>query len=86
MIVYLIKLLICNTKRVLKFFPLRVSKIVFCLDRNGLPASAICAFDKEDIDAVFDQGQFKTQKTDMSFWTAATDVPTPRPGVVSNVL
>ena len=57
---------------------------LFTTNANGLPASAICAFDKDDIDAVFDQGQFKTQKTDMSFWTAATDVPTPRPGVCQN--
>lgn len=57
---------------------------LFTTNGNGLPGSAICAFDKSDIDRVFDTGPFKAQPNDMSYWVEATNVPTPRPGMCNN--
>lgn len=58
---------------------------LFTTNMNGLPASAICAFEKSEIERVFN-GPFKQQSSDMSFWTEAkpSSVPTPRPGMCSN--
>lgn len=58
----------------------------FLIYSNGLPASAICAFEKSEIDRVLN-GPFKTQDSDMSFWTEAkaSTVPSPRPGQVKKM-
>ncbi|XP_063435366.1 semaphorin-2A-like isoform X2 [Mytilus trossulus] len=58
---------------------------LFTTYANGLPASAICAFEKSEIDRVLN-GPFKTQDSDMSFWTEAkaSTVPSPRPGQCYN--
>lgn len=58
---------------------------LFTTYANGLPASAICAFEKSEIDRVLN-GPFKTQDSDMSFWTEAkaSSVPSPRPGQCYN--
>ena len=58
-----------------------VCNFFYIIFRNGLPASAICAFEKAEIDRVLN-GPFKTQDNDMSFWKEAKNVPTPRPGKV----
>ncbi|XP_076102256.1 semaphorin-4D-like [Mytilus galloprovincialis] len=49
------------------------------ITKQGTPASAICAFNLTSIEAALN-GPFKNQETDNSYWTEATNVPTPRPG------
>ncbi|KAI4872714.1 hypothetical protein NFI96_014379 [Prochilodus magdalenae] len=46
-----------------------------------IPGSAVCAFDMEQLAAVFD-GRFKEQKSPESIWTPVADelIPKPRPG------
>ena len=61
--------------------------LIFTCDilyRNGLTASAVCAFEKEDLDETF-SGPYKWQANDRSNWESldANDVPMPRPGEVS---
>ncbi|GCB70812.1 hypothetical protein scyTo_0005782 [Scyliorhinus torazame] len=48
---------------------------------DGIPGSAVCAFNMEDIEKSF-KGRFKEQKTPDSVWTAVPEdrVPKPRPG------
>ncbi|CAC5404408.1 unnamed protein product [Mytilus coruscus] len=48
------------------------------ITKQGTPASAICAFNLTSIEAAIN-GPFKDQATDNSYWTEATNVPTPRP-------
>ncbi|XP_041086114.1 semaphorin-6B-like [Polyodon spathula] len=54
---------------------------VFSTPSNSIPGSAVCAFDMEQLDRVF-QGRFKEQKSPESIWTPVPDeaVPRPRPG------
>uniref|UniRef100_A0A8D3DD09 Sema domain, transmembrane domain (TM), and cytoplasmic domain, (semaphorin) 6Bb n=1 Tax=Scophthalmus maximus TaxID=52904 RepID=A0A8D3DD09_SCOMX len=54
---------------------------VFSTPANSIPGSAVCAFDMEQLAAVFD-GRFKEQKSPESIWTPVPDevIPKPRPG------
>uniref|UniRef100_A0A0L8G6D4 Semaphorin-2A n=1 Tax=Octopus bimaculoides TaxID=37653 RepID=A0A0L8G6D4_OCTBM len=54
---------------------------LFTTNRNGITASAICAYHWTDIQKVFD-GPFKDQNTDTSYWlpVANNQVPAIRPG------
>ncbi|XP_061634602.1 semaphorin-6B-like isoform X3 [Phyllopteryx taeniolatus] len=54
---------------------------VFSTPANSIPGSAVCAFDMEQLAAVFD-GRFKEQKSSESIWTPVPDevIPKPRPG------
>ncbi|XP_043567313.1 semaphorin-6A isoform X4 [Chiloscyllium plagiosum] len=53
----------------------------FSTPYNSIPGSAVCAYDMEDIAAVF-IGRFKEQKSSDSTWTPVPEdrVPKPRPG------
>ncbi|XP_048372608.1 semaphorin-6A-like [Sphaerodactylus townsendi] len=54
---------------------------VFTTPRNSIPGSAVCAFDMQDVEAVF-AGNFKTQRDYDTIWTPLHEerVPKPRPG------
>ncbi len=54
---------------------------VFSTNQNGLRGSAICSFNLEDVEAVF-EGKFKEQATSTSMWlpVPSAKVPEPRPG------
>ena len=56
---------------------------VFTTNQNGLKGSAICSFNLNDINNVFDNGKFKEQATSTSMWlpVPTKDVPEPRPGM-----
>lgn len=54
---------------------------VFSTSQNGLKGSAICSFNLEDVEKVF-EGKFKEQATSTSMWlpVPSAKVPDPRPG------
>ncbi|XP_008835198.1 semaphorin-6B [Nannospalax galili] len=54
---------------------------VFSTPSNSIPGSAVCAFDMNQVAAVF-EGRFREQKSPESIWTPVPEdqVPQPRPG------
>ncbi|NWH78744.1 SEM6B protein, partial [Piaya cayana] len=54
---------------------------VFSTPANSIPGSAVCAFDMNQVAAVF-EGRFREQKSPESIWTPVPEdmVPKPRPG------
>ncbi|XP_021004988.1 semaphorin-6B isoform X1 [Mus caroli] len=54
---------------------------VFSTPSNSIPGSAVCAFDMNQVAAVF-EGRFREQKSPESIWTPVPEdqVPRPRPG------
>ncbi|XP_076860443.1 semaphorin-6B isoform X2 [Brachyhypopomus gauderio] len=73
--------LLHSTSPVLHLHGRDVILAVFSTPSNSIPGSAVCAFDMEQLAAVFD-GRFKEQKSPESIWTPVADeaIPTPRPG------
>ncbi|XP_062854905.1 semaphorin-6B [Trichomycterus rosablanca] len=73
--------LLHSTSNVLRLQGRDVILAVFSTPANSIPGSAVCAFDMEELSAVFD-GRFKEQKSPESIWTPVADelIPKPRPG------
>uniref|UniRef100_A0AAR2L368 Sema domain-containing protein n=1 Tax=Pygocentrus nattereri TaxID=42514 RepID=A0AAR2L368_PYGNA len=73
--------LLHSTSPILRLHGRDIILAVFSTPSNSIPGSAVCAFDMEQLAAVFD-GRFKEQKSPESIWTPVADelIPKPRPG------
>uniref|UniRef100_A0A673CGM5 Sema domain, transmembrane domain (TM), and cytoplasmic domain, (semaphorin) 6Bb n=1 Tax=Sphaeramia orbicularis TaxID=375764 RepID=A0A673CGM5_9TELE len=73
--------LLHSTSPIIKMHGRDIILGVFSTPANSIPGSAVCAFDMEQLAAVFD-GRFKEQKSPESIWTPVPDevIPKPRPG------
>uniref|UniRef100_A0AAR2M4K8 Sema domain-containing protein n=1 Tax=Pygocentrus nattereri TaxID=42514 RepID=A0AAR2M4K8_PYGNA len=75
--------LLHSTSPILRLHGRDIILAVFSTPSNSIPGSAVCAFDMEQLAAVFD-GRFKEQKSPESIWTPVADELIPKPRYINH--